>query len=116
VTDSVTVTNEEGEEVKEEQTEFVSEVPSNAELAGNLQGHLLLIHGEMDNNVHPANTYRLADALMREGKRFDMMIFPGMRHGFGRYNDYYERMLWEYFAEHLLGTEVSGVEYNLPEE
>jgi hypothetical protein len=53
---------------------------------------------------------------MREGKRFDMMIFPGMRHGFGRYNDYYERMLWEYFAEHLLGTEVSGVEYNLPEE
>ena len=116
VTDSVAVTNDESEEVKEERTEFVSEVPSNAELAGNLQGHLLLIHGEMDNNVHPANTYRLADALMREGKRFDMMIFPGMRHGFGRYNDYYERMLWEYFAEHLLGTEVSGVEYNLPEE
>ncbi|PWN07894.1 S9 family peptidase [Rhodohalobacter mucosus] len=114
-TDSVTVTNEEGEEVKEERTTFSSRIPSNSELASNLQGRLLLVHGEMDNNVHPANTYRLADALLREGKRFDMMIFPEARHGFGRYSDYFERMLWDYFAEHLMGYYPTEIDYNLPD-
>lgn len=114
-TDSVTVKNEDGEEVKEERTTFSSRIPSNAALAGNLQGRLLLVHGEMDNNVHPANTYRMADALIKAGKRFDMMIFPEARHGFGRYSSYFERMLWDYFAEHLLDYYRTDVNYNLPE-
>ncbi|MFO7848165.1 MAG: DPP IV N-terminal domain-containing protein [Balneolaceae bacterium] len=114
-TDSVTVTNDEGEEVKEEKTTFTSDIPSNAELADNLQGRLLLVHGEMDNNVHPANTYRMADALLEAGKRFDMMIFPEARHGFGRYSDYFQRMLWDYFAEHLLGHHPEDIDLNLPE-
>ncbi len=114
-TDSVTVKNEDGEEVKEEKTTFVSNIPSNAELASNLQGRLLLVHGEMDNNVHPANTYRMADALLKAGKRFDMMIFPEARHGFGRYSDYFQRMMWDYFAEHLLGYYPEEIDYNLPD-
>lgn len=114
-TDSVTVKNESGEEVKEERTTFSSRIPSNADLASNLQGRLLLVHGEMDNNVHPANTYRMADALIKAGKRFDMMIFPEARHGFGRYSSYFERMLWDYFAEHLLDYYRTDVNYNLPE-
>jgi len=114
-TDSVTVTNEDGEEVKEEKTTFVSNIPSNAELADNLRGRLLLVHGEMDNNVHPANTYRMADALLKAGKRFDMMIFPEARHGFGRYSDYFQRMMWDYFAEHLLGYYPEEIDYNLPD-
>ncbi len=114
-TETVTVENEDGEEVEEEKTTFSSLIPSNAELAGNLQGRLLLVHGEMDNNVHPANTYRLVDALIREGKRFDMMIFPEARHGFGRYTAYFERMLWDYFAEHLMGYYRTDVNYNLPD-
>ncbi len=114
-TDSVTVKNDDGEEVKEEQTTFSSRIPSNAELADNLQGRLLLVHGEMDNNVHPAHTYRVADALIRAGKRFDMMIFPEMRHGFGRYTAYFERMLWDYFAEHLLGHYPENIDFNLPD-
>lgn len=114
-TDSVTVKGENGEETKEERTTFSSRIPSNAELASNLQGRLLLVHGEMDNNVHPANTYRLADALLREGKRFDMMIFPEARHGFGRYTAYFERMLWDYFAEHLMGYYPDNIDYNLPD-
>jgi dipeptidyl aminopeptidase/acylaminoacyl peptidase len=114
-TDSVTVKGENGEETKEERTTFSSRIPSNAELASNLQGRLLLVHGEMDNNVHPANTYRLADALLREGKRFDMMIFPEARHGFGRYTAYFERMLWDYFAEHLMGYYPENIDYNLPD-
>lgn len=114
-TDSVTVTNDAGEEVKEEKTTFISNIPSNAELADNLQGRLLLVHGEMDNNVHPANTYRMADALLKAGKRFDMMIFPEARHGFGRYSDYFQRMMWDYFAEHLLGYYPEEIDYNLPD-
>jgi len=114
-TDSVTVENGNGEEIKEEQTTFSSRIPSNAELADNLRGRLLLVHGAIDNNVHPANTYRMADELIKSGKRFDMMIFPEARHGFGRYSDYFERMLWDYFAEHLLGYYPEDVEYNLPD-
>ncbi|WP_240596809.1 S9 family peptidase [Rhodohalobacter barkolensis] len=114
-TDSVTVENENGEEVKEERTTFSSEIPSNAELADNLQGRLLLVHGAIDNNVHPAHTYRVAEELLKAGKRFDMMIFPEARHGFGRYSDYFERMLWDYFAEHLLGYYPEDVDYNLPD-
>ena len=113
--DTVTVEGEDGEEIEKEKTTFTSRIPPNSELADNLQGRLLLIHGEMDNNVHPAHTYRVADALIRAGKRFDMMIFPEMRHGFGRYNDYFERMLWDYFAEHLIGYYPTNIDYNLPD-
>ena len=114
-TDSVTVETDDGEEIKEERTTFSSRIPANQELADNLQGRLLLVHGEMDNNVHPAHTYRMADALIRAGKRFDMMIFPEARHGFGRYTSYFERMLWDYFAEHLLDYKEDGVDYNIPD-
>jgi dipeptidyl aminopeptidase/acylaminoacyl peptidase len=114
-TETVTVEGEDGEEIEKEKTTFSSRIPSNSELADNLQGRLLLIHGEMDNNVHPAHTYRVADALIRAGKRFDMMIFPEMRHGFGRYNDYFERMLWDYFAEHLMGHYPTNIDFNLPD-
>ena len=57
----------------------------------------------MDNNVHPANTLRLVDALIKANKRFDMMILPGKRHGYGDMSGYFNRMLFEYFSEHLLG-------------
>ena len=52
---------------------FQIRVPTNAELAANLKGHLLLVHGEVDNNVHPANTMRLVDALIKANKRFDLL-------------------------------------------
>jgi dipeptidyl aminopeptidase/acylaminoacyl peptidase len=82
---------------------FAIRVPTNAELAQNLKGKLLLVHGDMDNNVHPGNTIRLVDALIKANKRFDMMILPGKAHGFADYQPYFNRMLMEYFAEHLLG-------------
>jgi Na+-translocating ferredoxin:NAD+ oxidoreductase RnfE subunit len=46
------------------------------ELADRLQGRLLLMTGEVDENVPVASTYRMADALQKAGKRFDMMLFP----------------------------------------
>jgi dipeptidyl aminopeptidase/acylaminoacyl peptidase len=78
-------------------------VPRNPDVAGNLKGKLLLVHGDMDNNVHPGNTIRLVDALIRAGKRFDMMIMPGQPHSFGPMQPYFNRMMMEYFSEHLLG-------------
>jgi hypothetical protein len=44
--------------------------------------------GDNDNNVHPANTMRLADALIRANKRFDMMIYPGQAHSYGPVSGY----------------------------
>ncbi|HUF28561.1 MAG TPA: DPP IV N-terminal domain-containing protein [Gemmatimonadaceae bacterium] len=78
-------------------------VPTNSELAANLKGRLLLVHGDMDNNVHPGNTIRLVDALIKANKRFDFMIMPGQAHGFGRMQPYFTRMTFEYFTEHLMG-------------
>jgi dipeptidyl-peptidase-4 len=66
--------------------------------ADQLTGRLLLVHGLIDDNVHPANTWQLADALQRSDKRFDMMIFPRNQHGIG---EPYSRMRWEYLISHL---------------
>ena len=78
-------------------------VPTNIELAPNLKGNLLLATGDMDNNVHPGNTIRLVNALIKANKRFDFILLPGKPHGYGDYQPYFNRMLMEYFAEHLLG-------------
>ena len=61
---------------------FEYSIDKNSEIAKNLKGHLMLVTGDYDNNVHPANTVRLADALIRANKRFDFMLFPGQRHAY----------------------------------
>jgi len=78
-------------------------VPTNIELAPNLKGRLLLATGDMDNNVHPGNTIRMANALIKANKRFDFILLPGQPHGYGPMQNYFNRQLMEYFAEHLLG-------------
>ncbi|MFN3683825.1 MAG: DPP IV N-terminal domain-containing protein [Fimbriimonadaceae bacterium] len=97
----VAVKDKDGKETGE--TRFEIRVPTTPELAANLKGKLLIVHGDMDDNVHPANSIRLAAALIRAGKRFDFMLMPGQGHGFGDMNPYFNQMLMEYFAEHLLG-------------
>lgn len=82
---------------------YTIKVPTNIELAPNLKGRLLLTTGDMDNNVHPGNTIRLVNALIKANKRFDFMIFPGKPHGYGDFQPYFNRMMMEYFAENLLG-------------
>lgn len=81
-------------------TIFHSDIPTNMELAGNLKGRLLLITGDVDKNVPPSNTYRMADALIKAGKRFDMMILPGKDHGVQ--GPYYQNLIRYYFKENLL--------------
>lgn len=101
---------EDEDEGDDGETRFEIRVPTNQELAANLKGRLLLVHGEIDNNVHPANTMRLVDALIKANKRFDLMIIPGARHGFGAANRYFNHMRWEFFAEHLLGDRQPGAD------
>jgi dipeptidyl-peptidase-4 len=74
---------------------------TNAQIADRLKGKLLLVHGDQDRDVTMAHTLRLADALIRADKSFDMMIMPGGTHGSVENDPYYHRMLFRYFAEHL---------------
>ena len=87
------------------EVEFEYEIERNSDLAANLKGHLLLTTGDVDNNVHHAGTFRMAQALIRANKRFDFFIFPGQRHGFGNMSDYWFWLRAEYFVKHLLGDE-----------
>ncbi|MEI7577923.1 MAG: DPP IV N-terminal domain-containing protein [Armatimonadota bacterium] len=92
-------------------TRFDIKVPTNAELAANLKGHLFLVHGDMDNNVHYAGTVRLMDALIKANKRFDFMSMPGQAHGFGPMQNYFTQRMYEYFVQHLMGAPLpSGVD------
>ena len=54
-----------------------------------------------NNNVHPSNTYRVIDALVRANKRFDFILLPGQRHGYTTSGDYVYWRRIDYFAEHL---------------
>jgi len=74
---------------------------ANRHLAENLKGRLFLIHGDMDDNVHPALTLRLVDALIKANKSFDLLIVPDRFHGLNE--PYVIRRRWDYFVEHLLG-------------
>ena len=95
---------------KDGKVTFEFDIEKNSELAKNLKGHLMLVHGEIDNNVHPANTYRLADALIKANKRFDMFIVPGARHAFGDASGYVNWLRGDYFSRHLLGTSSESVD------
>ncbi len=81
------------------------EVEANQTLAKNLKGHLLLMHGMMDNNVPAQNTYLVMDALMKANKDFDLILLPYQPHGYGVDGPYVMRRRWDYFVRHLLGIE-----------
>lgn len=91
-------------------TTFQYAIDKNPDLGKNLKGHLLLVTGDVDNNVHPANTIRMANALIKANKRFDFMIMPGQRHGFGDMTEYFFYLMGDYFAKHLLGDNSQTVD------
>lgn len=91
-------------------TTFVYSIQSNPEIARQLKGHLMLVHGDIDNNVHPANSMRVADGLIRAGKRFDMLLLPQQRHGFGDMDEYFFWRMVDYFSQHLLGEQETSVD------
>jgi dipeptidyl-peptidase 4 len=87
----------------EGEVSFEFDIDKNPDLAANLKGHLMLTTGDIDNNVHHANTHRMAEALIRANKRFDFFVFPGQRHGYGNMSDYWFWLRAEFFVKHLLG-------------
>lgn len=94
---------------KGDSTTFKYSIDRNSDIAKNLKGKLLLVTGDQDNNVHPANTARVANALIRANKRFDMIILPGQRHGFGDMTEYFFWRMADYFSEHLIGDSEDNV-------
>ncbi len=73
------------------------------DLAANLRGKALLMHGMMDNVATVAWTFRLVEALQKANKRFDMLILPNQGHA---HTDYSLRRAWEYLITHLQGIEL----------
>ena len=86
-------------------TSFVYAIERNQDLAKNLKGRLLLIHGEIDNNVSPVNTMRVVNALIKANKRFEMLILPTQRHGFGDMNEYWFWKTADHFTRYLLNDD-----------
>lgn len=89
---------------------FNYHISANHEIADRLKGNLLLVHGDIDENVHPGNTLRVVNALIRSNKRFDMLLLPGQRHGFGDMNEYFFWRMADYFSEHLLGERETSTD------
>ena len=76
---------------------------------------LMLVTGDMDNNVNPANTIRVINALIRANKRFDILLLPGQRHSFSDMDEYFFWKMADHFSRYLLGeskTETDIKEIN----
>ncbi|PGC28773.1 peptidase S9 [Bacillus pseudomycoides] len=76
----------------------------NTRLVKNLNGKLLLVTGDLDDNVHPALTMRMVNALIKENKDFDLLILPNRQHGIS-VDVYFIRRRWDYFIRNLMGVE-----------
>ena len=95
---------------KNGKTTFEYAIEKNSEIAKNLKGHLMISTGDIDNNVHPGNTLRLADALIRANKRFDFVVLPGQRHAYGTASEYFSWIRADYFCKYLLGDFEQSVD------
>ncbi|MBR5963001.1 MAG: DPP IV N-terminal domain-containing protein [Bacteroidaceae bacterium] len=75
---------------------------SNVEMAHLLQRPLMLVVGELDDNVDPASTMQVADALIKANKEFELVVIPGAHHTVGE--AYGEHKRYDFFVRHLLGV------------
>lgn len=90
--------------ITREKTVYSTDLPTNMELARNLKGHLMLVVGGYDGNVHPANTIRMVDAFVNHGKDIEFVFLPRARHSYdGAADWYFQHKLWSHFAKYLLG-------------
>lgn len=79
------------------------EANSNIPQAKNLKGHLMLVHGDLDDNVPVTASLRLSQALTREGKPHELVILPNTGHNVAQ--PYYWHRLSDFFLTHLIGTQ-----------
>lgn len=75
---------------------------SNVENAHKLTRPLMLVVGELDDNVDPASTMQVADALIKAGKDFDLVVIPGAAHTMGE--SFGEHKRFDFFVRHLMGV------------
>ncbi|MEC8175767.1 MAG: prolyl oligopeptidase family serine peptidase [Bacteroidota bacterium] len=99
-------------ENKDGEVEWIIDIDKNPSLAKNLKGKLFLVTGDIDNNVHPGATIRMANELIKANKRFDFMLLPTQRHGFGNMTEYNFWLRADHFTKHLLGNNESSVDMN----
>lgn len=79
---------------------------ANQNFARNLKGHLLLVHGTLDENVPPNLTLLLVDALINANRNFDLIMLPNQNHEYtGRALAWVTRRRWDYFVRYLLGAQ-----------
>jgi YD repeat-containing protein len=95
---------------KDGNIKYKYDIDKNQSLAKNLKGHLFLVTGDMDNNVHPGATLRMANALIKENKKFEFMILPSQRHGFGNMTEYNFWLRANHFSKYFLNDENSSVD------
>ena len=76
---------------------------SNVENAKNLQGKLMLVVGEMDDNVDPSSSYQVVNALIKANKDFEFILIPGAHHTMGE--SFGEHKRYDFFVKNLLGVE-----------
>lgn len=74
---------------------------SNVYNASKLQRPLMLVVGELDDNVDPASTMQVADALIKAGKDFELVVLPGVHHTMGE--RFGEHKRFDFFVKNLLG-------------
>ncbi|HEU4856142.1 MAG TPA: DPP IV N-terminal domain-containing protein [Rhodanobacteraceae bacterium] len=86
---------------------------ANQLLAKNLKGRLMLVHGEIDDNVPISNTYLVVDALIKANRDFDLLILPNQHHGYGADAPYVMRRRWDWFVRNLAGDQPPR-EYTIP--
>jgi dipeptidyl aminopeptidase/acylaminoacyl peptidase len=75
---------------------------SNVENAWRLERPLMLVVGELDDNVDPASTMQVVSALQKAGKDFELVVIPGAKHTMGE--TYGEHKRADFFVRHLLGV------------
>ncbi|KAJ3498742.1 hypothetical protein NLG97_g880 [Lecanicillium saksenae] len=79
---------------------------SNVVNAHKLQGHLMLLVGDLDHNVDPSSTYQFANALNKAGKMYEMLIIPGGQHGCGGNTEYGRMRQADFFKRHLRNMKI----------
>ncbi len=82
-------------------TNYDSQATENS--VARLKGHLLLVHGTMDDNVPPNNTLLVVDALIKANKDFDLLMIPNAKHAYEDATPYVRRRRWDYFVRWLAG-------------
>lgn len=78
------------------------EESSNVVNAPKLSRPLMLVVGEMDDNVDPSSTYQVCNALIKAKKDFELVVLPGVGHTMGE--EYGEHKRYDFFVKNIMGV------------